>query len=70
MCNTQVISRLAACVLVLALAGAEQAIAQGYRMGVSSALPSPISSLDLARYSSMMLLTAEQLHAIGIDSRE
>lgn len=37
--------------------------AQGFRSGVSTALPPPISSLELARFASMMNLTAEQLRA-------
>ena len=37
--------------------------AQGFRMGLASALPGPVSSLDLSRYGSMMNLTPEQMRA-------
>jgi hypothetical protein len=39
--------------------------AQGYRMGLSAALPRPISSLDLTRYAAAMNLAPEQMRALG-----
>lgn len=62
------LARLVALRLILvlmALLPSAAAIAQGFRSGVSTALPSPISSLELARFASMMNLTAEQLRAWG-----
>ncbi len=61
--NAQSIGRMVALMLAVAMAAAEYAGAQGHRMGISTALPGPVSSLELARYGEMIALTAEQQHA-------